>query len=220
MEQLIKRLHSTSDRPSPSEIQEIEAKIQRLQREPSGWSVGLDLLANEQAVVRFYGALTLTVKINADWFVVSSRILVYHPLTKYLRDRDNFANDETLREQLQRQLIRRYAVLTNAPDVAFVLRKLCSTLATYFAQPTTDWRLPIRDVLASIFGHGTPEQLRHIVELGTSEFNMLLPSMKTITYDQLRAILWLSLSLIEDGLRNGPRGIAAYEAGCTAHTLH
>jgi hypothetical protein len=69
MEQLIKRLHNTSDPPSPSEIQEIEGRIQSLQRESSGWSVGLDLLAHEQPIVRFYGALTLTVKINADWFV-------------------------------------------------------------------------------------------------------------------------------------------------------
>jgi hypothetical protein len=76
MEQLIKRLHNTSDPPSPGEIQQIEGRIQNLQRESSGWSVGLDLLAHEQPIVRFYGALTLTVKINADWFVEQSKILV------------------------------------------------------------------------------------------------------------------------------------------------
>jgi hypothetical protein len=69
MEQLIKRLHNTSPPPSPSEIQEIEGKIQSLQRESTGWSVGLDLLTHEQPIARFYGALTLTVKINADWCV-------------------------------------------------------------------------------------------------------------------------------------------------------
>jgi hypothetical protein len=77
MEQLIKRLHNTSDPPSPGEIQQIEGRIQNLQRESSGWSVGLDLLAHEQPIVRFYGALTLTVKINADWFVEQSKILVF-----------------------------------------------------------------------------------------------------------------------------------------------
>jgi hypothetical protein len=69
MEQLIKRLHDTSHAPSPGDIQEIQGRIQNLQRESSGWSVGLDLLANEQPLIRFYGALTLTIKINADWFV-------------------------------------------------------------------------------------------------------------------------------------------------------
>jgi hypothetical protein len=76
MEQLIKQLHDTSDPPSPSDVREIERRIQSLQREYSGWSVGVDLLANESPLVRFYGALTLIIKINADWFVAQSMIPV------------------------------------------------------------------------------------------------------------------------------------------------
>ena len=68
MEQLIKRLNDTANRPSPPEVQEIERSIQSYQRESSGWSVGVDLLANQNPLVRFYGALTLTIKINADWY--------------------------------------------------------------------------------------------------------------------------------------------------------
>lgn len=141
------------------------------------------------------------------------RRIEYHPgpvgqLIKCIRDKDNFTKDENLRQQLQQQLVRRYAVLTNVPDTAFVLRKLCSTLAAYFAQPTTEWQLPVRDVLALLFAHGSPEQLQQIVELGASEIDSLVPPMKTITYEQLRGILWLSLSLVEDVLRNEPRGIA------------
>jgi hypothetical protein len=69
MEQLIKQLNNQSDRPSPDEIREIERRIQNLQREFSGWRLGVDLLGNEDPLVRFYGALTLTIKINADWYV-------------------------------------------------------------------------------------------------------------------------------------------------------
>jgi hypothetical protein len=69
MEQLIKQLNSQSNRPSPDEIREIERRIQNLQREFSGWRLGVDLLGNEDPLVRFYGALTLTIKINADWYV-------------------------------------------------------------------------------------------------------------------------------------------------------
>jgi hypothetical protein len=104
--------------------------------------------------------------------------------------------------------------------VPFVLRKLCSTLAAYFAQPTTEWQFPVRDVLASIFGHGSAEQLKHIIELGTSEAKLLVPPMKTITYEQLRGVLWLSLSLVEDVLRNESRGIAGYEVHFNAQTRH
>src|SRR4051794_38726002 len=70
MEQLIKRLNDTSNRPSPDEVRDIERRIQSLLRESSGWGVGFDLLANEHPLLRFYGALTLTIKINADWFVL------------------------------------------------------------------------------------------------------------------------------------------------------
>ena len=69
MEQLIKRLNDQSNPPSPGEVREIERSIQNLQRDFSGWNVGVDLLANEHPLVRFYGALTLTIKTNADWFV-------------------------------------------------------------------------------------------------------------------------------------------------------
>ena len=76
MEQLIERLNDTSNRPSPDEVREIERSIQSIQRESSGWRVGVDLLASEHPLVRFYGALTLTIKINADWCVFY--ILFYH----------------------------------------------------------------------------------------------------------------------------------------------
>ena len=69
MEQLIKQLNNQSNRPSPDEIREIERRVQNLQREFSGWRLGVDLLSNEDPLVRFYGALTLTIKINADWYV-------------------------------------------------------------------------------------------------------------------------------------------------------
>src|SRR5947209_20574673 len=69
MEQLIKQLNNQSNRPSPDEVREIERRIQNLQREFSGWRLGVDLLSNEDPLVRFYGALTLTIKINADWYV-------------------------------------------------------------------------------------------------------------------------------------------------------
>ena len=67
MEQLIGELHNPTNHATPSRINEIQRQIQRLQREKSAWQLGLDLLQHEELIVRFYGALTLTIKINADW---------------------------------------------------------------------------------------------------------------------------------------------------------
>lgn len=66
MEQLIEELVDLASRPSPARIEEVQREIQRLQREPDGWQRGLALLKKDSPHFRFYGALTLTVKIRTD----------------------------------------------------------------------------------------------------------------------------------------------------------
>lgn len=68
MEPLILELNNPTNQGQPQKIQELQRQIQVLQREKSAWQTGLDFLSHEQATIRFYGALTLTVKINADWY--------------------------------------------------------------------------------------------------------------------------------------------------------
>ena len=127
------------------------------------------------------------------------------------RDKDNLAKDADLRQQLFQQILLRYAYLTNLPDLPFVLRKLCSTLVAYFSQPTSEWRLPIRGVLAAIFEHGSAAQSQHVNQYGISDVAVLLLLMETITYQQLRGILWLSLSLVEDVSRSDPKSMEGYD---------
>jgi hypothetical protein len=69
MEQLIRELNDPVNQATPERINEIQRQIQRLQRDKSAWQGGLDLLQHGEAIIRFYGALTLTIKINADWYV-------------------------------------------------------------------------------------------------------------------------------------------------------
>ena len=67
MEQLIRELNDPKNQGSPHRINEIQKQLQVLQRDESAWQVGLDFLQHQDALIRFYGALTLTIKINADW---------------------------------------------------------------------------------------------------------------------------------------------------------
>ena len=67
MEQLILDLNSPATQSSPGRIHDLQREIQLLQREKSAWQTGLDFLHNEQEIIRFYGALTLTIKINTHW---------------------------------------------------------------------------------------------------------------------------------------------------------
>lgn len=73
MEQLIYELNRAGNQSAPGRIHEIQKQIQHLQRERSAWQLGLDFLQHDEATIRFYGALTLTIKINADWQVLSVR---------------------------------------------------------------------------------------------------------------------------------------------------
>lgn len=68
MEQLIRELHNPGNQASPERVNEIQRQIQRLQREKTAWQTGIDLLQHDEATLRFYGALTLTIKINNDWW--------------------------------------------------------------------------------------------------------------------------------------------------------
>jgi hypothetical protein len=68
MEQLIAELVDQTSRSNPTRIEEVQREIQRLQREPIGWQLGITLLNKSNSHLRFYGALTLTVKIRTDWW--------------------------------------------------------------------------------------------------------------------------------------------------------
>ena len=66
MDLLIKELHDRIA-PAPGRITFLQQEIQKLQKQPLAWQTALDLLSDANPNVRFYGALTLTIKINTDW---------------------------------------------------------------------------------------------------------------------------------------------------------
>lgn len=47
-------------------ISQNEATLRVLQRSPQGWEIADALLHNDDEQVRFFGALTFTVKLNSD----------------------------------------------------------------------------------------------------------------------------------------------------------
>lgn len=69
MEDLIAELYRSENQGSAERISETQRRIQNLQRQQTGWQLGLLLLNGKEANTRFHGALTLIIKINADWYV-------------------------------------------------------------------------------------------------------------------------------------------------------
>lgn len=69
MEQLIRDLNAPGNQGDPEKINNIQRQIQKLQRDPSAWDLGLTLLNHADDIMRFYGALTIGIKVNNDWQV-------------------------------------------------------------------------------------------------------------------------------------------------------
>ncbi|SPN98302.1 uncharacterized protein DNG_01356 [Cephalotrichum gorgonifer] len=63
VESLILRLY---DPVSPAVVASIQEVLQRLQKSPQAWILARELLSRPSEKVRFFGALTLMVKLNTD----------------------------------------------------------------------------------------------------------------------------------------------------------
>lgn len=63
IEGLVKSLYEPGN---AKKITETEATLRVLQRSPQGWDIGDALLNSTDENVRFFGALTFTIKLNAD----------------------------------------------------------------------------------------------------------------------------------------------------------
>nr|POE56680.1 importin beta-like protein [Quercus suber] len=71
VEQMVLRLYTTP--PGPV-IQQIERQLQLLQRSSDGWQMGDVLLGSSDRNVRFFGALTFSVKLINDGSVLDPEL--------------------------------------------------------------------------------------------------------------------------------------------------
>jgi hypothetical protein len=121
IERLVKSMYEPGQ---AKKISETEATLRVLQRSPQGWQIADALLKSDNEQARFFGALTLTVKLNAD----SAEL------------------DEEGSEQLLSTLI---CHLISTPTSSAATRKVSSTLAQYFTRPISVWTQCIRSLAVS-----------------------------------------------------------------------
>ena len=173
MEELIRELNNPVNQSSSERIHELQRQIQQHQRERSGWDKGFDLLRSNDQTFRFYGALTLTIKINADW------------------ENDGLSEDGNARKVLLEGLINLYSQLVNASYAPFVLLKLCSTITAYFIKDNS-WHLAVRQLATSLLH----SQYVHSGSLpDTCKMKDLLYSLNS---RQLCGTLWFASTLVEE----------------------
>ena len=67
--QLVQKLYQPG---TPQDVARIQDALQKLQRSQQGWQFADALLQSRDDKVRFFGALTFTIKINQDWQGISA----------------------------------------------------------------------------------------------------------------------------------------------------
>lgn len=121
VEELVKSMYEPGN---ARKIAETEATLRVLQRAPQGWELADALLGNKDEQVRFFGALTFTIKLNQDAAGLS--------------------------EDDSRQLLQKFIHhLVAKPAISIATRKLCSTMAMYFCKPLSVWTRCIRSLVCS-----------------------------------------------------------------------
>ena len=154
-------------------INRLQREIQGLQRETTAWQTGLDLLNSDVQLLQFYGALTISLKVNADW------------------ENDRVGEDRAQVSQLLEHLVTRYVTIAVSAQSDLVISKLASTLAAVFAKPDTAWAQPCRHVLGCMLAgcYGPQDQ---VPSMGN-----MLETTSPLPDPALKAVLLLSLAISE-----------------------
>ncbi|KAI1431402.1 armadillo-type protein [Xylaria sp. CBS 124048] len=120
VEHLINELY----RPNPPEkVARLQEVLQSLQKSPQGWQLAQGLLARHGDNIKFFGALTIIVKLN----------------TERLSDDDALSVLENLITWLLRAL--------SDGSGPIVIRKLCSALVTYYIHYSHTWLRCVRHLI-------------------------------------------------------------------------
>ncbi|EAW12818.1 putative importin 13 [Aspergillus clavatus NRRL 1] len=167
---LVTQLYDPENAGNPTKIKLIQERLQLLQKGPEAWLIANDLLSASSTDMRFFGALTFTVKINLDWQKLSQHDA----------------------QELLGRLIDHYVILVNSGERPLVIRKLATTLATIFLKPSAPWIRALWTLAASLAGGKyVSEEHFHSADL----LEAVLPAM---SQTQIVALLYFCNILAED----------------------
>ncbi|KAJ5104854.1 hypothetical protein NUU61_002201 [Penicillium alfredii] len=171
---LVSELYLPTNQRNPTRINEIQARLQQLQKGDHAWAVADSLLQKDGSPHhRFIGALTFTVKINVSWSDITEDMAV----------------------QVMHHLVNHFVTRVNRGEQAMVTRKLASSLVTIFRHPASLWKRALWQVAASLVhgGYVSEEECQTV-----DFFNGVLPAMAK---EQAVALVFFSVALAEETLR-------------------
>ncbi|CAG8042975.1 unnamed protein product [Penicillium salamii] len=171
---LVTELYNPANQRDPARINEIQARLQQLQKTEHAWSIADSLLQNEHSSQhRFMGALTFTVKINVSWNEI----------------------DENAAAEILQHLINRFVHIVNKGEQALVVRKLASSLVAIIKNPSTPRKQAVWQLAASLVNG---EYVSDELALGVDFQERILPALNA---NASGALLFFSIALAEEAIR-------------------
>ena len=153
-----------------ADVTKINDVLTKYQRSQGGWHFAHQLLQSQDGKVRFFGALTFTIKINTDWTTLSPE------------------DAGALRQGLLGWLVR----LVQARDGPVVIRKVCAALVAHFLKSGTSWDRCLRHLLCC-FAAG-----RVVGEEEARQFHPTNDIFRKLNILELKTSLWFMITLLEE----------------------
>ncbi|KAJ5266597.1 Armadillo-like helical [Penicillium angulare] len=173
MSQLVTQLYDPANQRNPTTINEIQTRLQHLQKGENAWEIADSLLRQPSAHHRFMGALTFTVKVN-----VSGDDL-----------------DEPTSWQILERLINHFIAIVDQGEQLMVVRKLASSLVTIFRHKASSWKRAIWQLAASLANGG------YVSESNAQTVDFLTGVLPALNTQKATALVFFSVALAEEGLR-------------------
>ncbi|KAH7038000.1 armadillo-type protein [Microdochium trichocladiopsis] len=165
VEQLVERLYSPNQ---PQVIARIQEVLQQVQRSSEGWQLASALLERPNVSVRFFGALTVIVKLNTE--------------------RHSLSDDDA--NAVLHQLVTWLITSTQDQSAVIVTKKLCSALVTHFIHYSHVWQRPVGHLVRSL-QNGQPAP----VEDSPARVGEAIEAFST---ERALTAIWFTASLVEE----------------------
>ncbi|KAL9579114.1 MAG: hypothetical protein Q9203_006837 [Teloschistes exilis] len=138
-------------------------------------------LHSDDMNVRFFGALTFTIKINSDW--------------------DSLKEGDT--GPVLTRLLQWLALRIDAGESALVTKKICSALVAYFFRPSVAWDRCLLHVICCL-SEGGAVSYDQLTTTSNKDSTLIISSLEK---QKLLTALWFATTLIEEVSKTNPFSI-------------
>lgn len=187
-------------------IAQTQATLSRLQGTPEAWGLARILLEKPDQQVKFFGALTIVIKLNNERY--SCLCYCYWPLTNPLCSSSLSPEDAS---ELLLLLINHYLDTLRSQSSPLVARKLASALATFFINFHQLWSRFIRHLIFCLVSGQSC--LPNALDEGPDTVSL----MERMEPSQAQAALWVLTNVFDEVAKINLNSVQKYVPSASLH---